>query len=45
LLKEFAVLEGVLDVPTQQLAYAVSSEKLNSPAIEAFAKAVTADFQ
>ena len=45
LLKEFAVLEGVLHVPTQQLAYAVSCEKLNSPAIEAFAKAVTADFQ
>lgn len=45
LAEDFIVLEGVLDIPTQQLAYAVSGEKSNSPAVEAFAKAVVNTFE
>lgn len=40
--KEFVVLQGIVDMPVQQLAYAVSRAKRNSPAVEAFVEAVTA---
>ncbi len=39
--KKFVVLEGIVDLPVQQLAYAVSRAKRNSPAVEAFLAAAT----
>lgn len=40
-LKGFLVLQDVVEMPPQQLAYAVSSVRSNSPAIEAFSEAVS----
>ncbi len=41
-LKRFVVLEDVVKIPPQQLAYAVAANKAKSPAVEAFVAVATA---
>ena len=41
-LKRFVILDGVVDIPPQQLAYAVAATKAKSPAVEAFEAVVSA---
>ncbi|MBL6918091.1 MAG: LysR family transcriptional regulator substrate-binding protein, partial [Gammaproteobacteria bacterium] len=41
-LKRFVILDGVVNIPPQQLAYAVAATKAKSPAVEAFEAVVSA---